>query len=242
MNIIKLNAINSTNDYLKALIVAQKLENFTAVVAEHQTKGKGQMGAVWSVEPGKNLTFSVLVKDAVPEINTIFNLNVAVALSVAKTLEYFNIPNVKVKWPNDILTGNKKIAGILIENNIGSNGGIHSVVGIGLNVNQSNFNGLPKATSMAVEVGEEFDKEQVLHKILEYLKAYVMAMQSNTTELLWDEYHLKLYKKNIPMTFEKDNSKFMGIIKGVSRTGQLQVQLEDDSVVEYAVKEVQLLY
>lgn len=242
MNIIKLNAIPSTNDYLKELLHLQLLENFTIVVAEYQTKGKGQMGATWSVEPGKNLTFSVLVKGAVKEINVVFNLNVAVALSVAKTLECFNMPNIKIKWPNDILAGNKKVAGILIENNIGSNGDIHSVVGVGLNVNQSNFDGLPKATSMAVEVGKEFNKEKVLHKITEYLKEYVIAMQSNTTELLWDEYHSKLYKKNIPMTFEKNNSKFMGIIKGVSRTGQLQVQLEDDSVVEYVVKEVQLLY
>lgn len=150
MNIIKLSAINSTNDYLKKLSAGQYLENFTVVVAEHQTAGKGQMGAKWSVVPGKNLTFSVLIKDLLLEINEIFNLNAAVAISITETLESFNIPDICIKWPNDILAGNKKIGGVLIENSIKNNGEIFSIVGIGLNINQLDFENLPKASSLAV--------------------------------------------------------------------------------------------
>ena len=120
MSIIKLNAIDSTNDFLKVLSRNQSVDNFTTVVAQKQTNGKGQMGAVWQSEEGKNLIMSVLVKDVLQNVDEIFHLNVAVALSVIQVLEVFNIPNLSVKWPNDIMSDPKKICGILIENSIKS--------------------------------------------------------------------------------------------------------------------------
>lgn len=242
MNIIKLNAINSTNDYLKSLTTAQFVENFTIVVTENQTKGKGQMGAKWNVEPGKNLTFSVLIKDLLLEINEIFNLNAAVAVSVIEGLESLNISNLSIKWPNDILAGNKKIGGILIENSIKNNGEIFSVVGIGLNVNQKDFDELPKASSLSLITGTEHDKGAVMTGIVENLQRNVAAILNKNTDLIWHKYHSKLYKIGIPMPFEKENQKFMGIIKGVSKSGMLEVQLADDSIVNFSIKEVQLLY
>ncbi|MES2486241.1 MAG: biotin--[acetyl-CoA-carboxylase] ligase [Bacteroidota bacterium] len=241
MNIIKLNAINSTNDYLKQLALEQVVENFTLVVAEHQTAGRGQMGAKWSVEAGKNLTFSLLVKNVLPGINSIFNLNVAVAVSIAQALKQFEIPQLSIKWPNDILAGNKKLGGILIENTIKPGGEISSVIGIGINVNQIDFGGLPKASSMAVVAGYPFDKEAVMLAIAQLLRFNIKAVINNA-QSLWDAYHEVLYKKNVPMTFEKDGHKFMGIIKGVTHAGQLQVLLEDDTVAEYGLKEIALLY
>jgi BirA family biotin operon repressor/biotin-[acetyl-CoA-carboxylase] ligase len=114
MSIIKLNAIDSTNDFLKVLSRNQSVDNFTTVVAQKQTNGKGQMGAVWQSEDGKNLIMSVLVKDVLQNVDEIFHLNIAVALSVIQVLEVFNIPNLSVKWPNDIMSDQKKICGILI--------------------------------------------------------------------------------------------------------------------------------
>jgi BirA family biotin operon repressor/biotin-[acetyl-CoA-carboxylase] ligase len=242
MNIIKLSAINSTNDYLKGLSATMYVENFTIAVAESQTAGRGQMGAKWNAEPGKNLTFSVLIKDLLLEINEIFNLNAAVAVSIATALEGFALPDICIKWPNDILAGNKKIGGILIENSIKNNGEIFSVVGIGLNVNQKDFTGLPKASSMAMVTGREYDKEAVMTAIAENLKRSVSRILNNDTAALWDSYHKKLYKKGIPMPFEKDGSRFMGIIQGVSGTGALEVLLEDETVAQFGIKEVQLLY
>lgn len=242
MNIIKLSAINSTNDYLKELSATQHVENFTIAVAEHQTQGRGQMGTQWETQQGKNLTFSVLVKDLLLEINAIFYLNAAVAVSIIAALEKFNIPGLAIKWPNDILAGNKKLGGILIENNIRSNGEIHSVVGIGINVNQTEFEGLPKATSLAIVASKEFDKNEVMIAIVENLKRNLSRLLHKDTDAIWDKYLLKLYKKNIPMPFEKEGMRFMGIIKGVSKNGSLEVQLEDDSITYYKVKEIQLLY
>lgn len=241
MNIIKLSAINSTNDYLKQLVVNTNPENFTVVVAEHQTQGRGQMGAEWKVESGKNLTFSVLLKQDTFNVSDIFTLNVAVALSVADAVSFFGIPAISVKWPNDILAGNKKMGGILIENSLKSDGSFYAVIGIGLNVNQADFTELPKATSMFAEVQEEFDKDMVFHQMLERLKDSVLAMSVNA-QTLWDNYHERLFKKGLPMPFEKDGTRFMGIIQNVTENGRLQVLLEDDTVAEYGIKEVQLLY
>src|SRR5690606_24980837 len=131
------------------------------------------MGSKWDVQPGKNLTFSVLVKDLLLGINEIFNLNAAVAVSIIEALEENNVKELAIKWPNDILAGNKKIGGVLIENSIKNNGEIFSVVGIGLNVNQTDFEGLPKASSVAVVTGYEQDKTTLLRGIVENLKRNV---------------------------------------------------------------------
>lgn len=242
MNIIKLSAINSTNDYLKQLSSRQYVENFTVVSAESQTAGRGQMGAKWDAEPGKNLTFSVLVKDLLLDIHEIFMLNAAVAISVINALENLAIPDLSIKWPNDILAGNKKIGGILIENSIKTGGEIFSVIGIGLNINQKTFDGLTKASSLGLITGREHDKEVIMTAIVENIRRTTAALLNKDTEVIWQKYHAKLYKRDIPMPFEKEGYKFMGIIREVSRNGSLKVQLEDDSIAEYGIKEVQLLY
>lgn len=242
MNIIKLSAINSTNDYLKGLSAISHVENFTIAVAEAQTGGRGQMGSAWAAQPGKNLTFSVLVKDLLLDINEIFNLNAAVAVSIAEALETFRVPGLAIKWPNDILAGNKKIGGILIENSIRNDGEIFSIIGIGININQTEFSELPRASSMALASGREFDKYEVLTAIAGNLKRNVSRILNKDTATVWDNYHKRLYKKGMPMPFERHGQKFMGIIAGVSKNGHLQVQLNDESVAEYTIKEVQLLY
>ncbi|KGO86594.1 biotin--acetyl-CoA-carboxylase ligase [Flavobacterium rivuli WB 3.3-2 = DSM 21788] len=242
MNIIKLSATNSTNDYLKQLTATQHVDNFTIVVTENQMEGKGQMGAKWNAEPGKNLTFSILVRDLLPDVTGIFNLNVAVAVSIAQALEQLSIPALKIKWPNDILAGNKKIGGILIENSFKTGGEIFSVIGIGLNVNQKNFDGLPKASSLCVAAGRDFNKDEVMVAVVTKLQHNIARLMNNDTAYLWQGYIDRLYKIGVPMPFESGANKFMGIIRGVTPTGQLEVLLENDTTAHYAIKEVQLLY
>ena len=242
MKLIKLDAIDSTNEFLKGISSKEALENFTVVTAENQTKGKGQMGAVWNSEVGKNLIMSVLVKDFLLEINEVFNLNIAVSLAVITALKKNNIPDLSIKWPNDILSANKKIGGILIENIIKSDGTILSIVGLGLNVNQTNFEGLPKASSLAVVTGKEFDKEKLLLEIIAHLEMNVAASKLNPASLRQQFVDL-LYKKGVPMPFANSkDEKFMGMIQGISTIGKLQVLLEDDSVAEFDIKEIQMLY
>ena len=242
MKLIKLDAIDSTNEFLKGLSNNQLVENFTVVTAENQTKGKGQMGSLWVSEPSKNLIMSILVTDFLQDSNRIFDINIVASVSIIQALETFNIPELSIKWPNDIMSYNKKIGGILIENSIKSDGNINSIVGLGLNVNQTNFEHLPKASALAVICNATFDKQEILLKIIEKLKQNIRSWNQNK-DFMWADYTIKLFKKGIPMPFSDQNQQhFMGIIQGVSSTGKLEILLEDDSIADYDIKEIQMLY
>jgi BirA family transcriptional regulator, biotin operon repressor / biotin---[acetyl-CoA-carboxylase] ligase len=243
MSIIKLNAIDSTNDFLKELSKNQSLENFTTVVANSQTKGRGQMGTQWVSEDGNNLIMSVLVKDLAIFVDDVFVLNCMVSVAVVQALGQFEVPNLSIKWPNDIMSDSKKIAGILIENSIKPDSSFYSVVGIGLNVNQKQFIDLPNASSMSLQTKRDFDLEDVLEKVLFQLNVYYDFVISGKVDELWDLYHHYLFKKNVPVVFEDvDEKRFMGIINQVNRQGKLEVFLEDDSVQSYTIKEIKMIY
>jgi BirA family biotin operon repressor/biotin-[acetyl-CoA-carboxylase] ligase len=242
MKVIKLDAIDSTNEFLKGLSNKQEVQNFTVITAENQLKGKGQMGAKWDSESGKNLIMSVLIKDFLFDNEVVFNLNVVVSLAVIRVLKKYNIPELSVKWPNDIMSANKKIGGILIENSIKGTGAITSIVGLGLNVNQVQFENLPRASSLALICNSFFDKEEILLGIVAEMEKMI-ADYDATASNLWEEYTNELFKIGSPTAFSDENEiNFMGIIKGVSSIGKLQILLEDDSICEYNLKEVQMLY
>lgn len=242
MRLIKLNAIDSTNDFLKGLSNNQLVENLTVVTAENQTKGKGQMGSVWNSEPSKNLIMSVLINEFVTDINRIFDMNIVFSVSIIEVLEDLRIPELSIKWPNDILSYTNKIGGILIENSIKSDGTINSILGLGLNVNQINFENLPKASSLAVICNTVFDKEEILLKIIKKLEHNIQTWTENS-DLIWSKYTHKLFKRGVPMPFQdQNNQNFMGIIQGVSPTGKLQILLSNDSVAEFGIKEIRMLY
>ena len=243
MNIIKLDAIDSTNDYLKELSRTNTLDNFTVVTTDNQTKGKGQMGSVWKSEIGKNLTMSILIKDVLLNVNQIFDLNIAISLSVIEVLKEYSIPKLTIKWPNDIMSDNKKIGGILIENSFKTDNRIESVIGIGLNVNQKEFLNLPKASSLSLISNLEYDLDELISKIYLQIKRNYENLIANKTEFLWENYHQNLFKKGVPMPFEAENgTKFMGIIQGVTKEGKLEILLEDDSLKTFGIKEITILY
>ena len=163
------------------------------------------------------------------------------SIALVKVLEKYQLPQLHIKWPNDILSENKKICGILIENTIKSDGRIHCIIGIGLNVNQMVFQNLPKASSMVILKNMVFDKEVLLNEILKSLKHHYNQLENPT--LLWKKYHTYLYKKGIPVAFENTSKEqFMGIIQGVSTFGKLMVLLENDTIHEYDIKEIKMLY
>ena len=243
MNLIKLDAIDSTNEFLKGLSNDISTQNFTIVTAETQTNGKGQMGSKWLSESGKNLTFSILIKNIISNINQIFDLNVAVTLSIIDALERLNIPEIYIKWPNDIMSGNKKIAGILIENIKKSDNSIYSIIGLGLNVNQTNFNNLPNASSLKKIMNHDFNKDIIFNKIIESIKKNIFELENNNQNQLWGLYNGKLFKKGIIMAFEnKNQEKFMGIIQNVTQTGKLQLLIENEIIKEFEIKEIVMLY
>ena len=242
MDIIKLSAINSTNDYLKELIAKQVVTNFTVVTSKSQINGKGQMGSVWLSEAGKNLTFSILIKDLIVGVKQLYTLNIVVSLAIISVLEKYKIPSVSIKWPNDIMSGNHKIGGILIENSFKSDGEVFSIIGIGLNINQINFEQLPNASSLKLKTGLDYDLEDLLEKFCVSIRQYVLKITSEA-DSIWNLYHQKLFKIGIPMVFEnKKGEKFMGIIQHVSTEGLLNVLFENYTIVQFGIKEVKLLY
>jgi BirA family biotin operon repressor/biotin-[acetyl-CoA-carboxylase] ligase len=242
MKLIKLDATDSTNSFLKGLTQKQNLDSYTVVSAKMQTNGKGQMGSSWVSEEGKNLISSILINNTVTNITAIFNLNITVAVSLLQALHDLNVTHLSIKWPNDIMAGNQKIAGILIENLIKENGEIKSIVGIGLNVNQTDFENLPKASSLKNRMNQDFDIDSILENIVQKIEENVARLQNNETDFFWKTYENHLFKKGKPTLFEANQEQFMGIIQGVTRNGMLTIQLEDDSIKEFGVKEIVMIY
>lgn len=243
MHIIKLSAIDSTNSYLKQLISNQFVENYTVVLTQNQTNGKGQMGSKWESQAGKNLTMSVLIKDSLLSIGEIFSLNCLISIAVLEVLKTKGSLDLSVKWPNDIMSGNYKIGGILIENNIKSDGEIQSVVGIGINVNQTNFTDLPKASSLKNSTGQHFELHNLVVEIVERIKFHTAKLRNGNIAEIWNLYHKHLFKLGVPMPFELPSGKrFMGIIQKVTKEGRLELLLDDDKVLTFGVKEVLMLY
>ena len=242
MQIIKPNVTDSTNNYLKQLLMDTALEDFCVVVTNHQTNGKGQMGAEWVSERGKNLTISILKKQPSIILPRRFLLSILVSLSIVKTLEGYSVPKLAIKWPNDILSDHLKISGILIENLIKSNKIDFSVIGIGLNVNQELFKGLSKVSSLKSILGKPVDKDELLHKLLKNLQMYFKLHAEKGEGILNAEYKSYLFRKDKPSTFKlPDHSLFTGIIRGVTASGKLRVQMEDETK-EFDLKELKLLY
>jgi BirA family biotin operon repressor/biotin-[acetyl-CoA-carboxylase] ligase len=240
MKLIKLNAIDSTNSFLKDLERSNEAENFTVVIAKQQTNGKGQMGAKWEVENDKNLTFSILCLDYLKYLDAIFDLNVLVSVAVFEVLFELNIPKLAIKWPNDIMADNKKIGGILIENSFKSVTNVNSIIGIGINVNQENFDGLQNASSIVNVIRKEINVEQLGIDIANRIELFT---KENQSDFYWKTYQENLFKKGLPMVFETpDSKKLMGIIEEVTTDGKLKVLHENNLVKLYATKEIKMIY
>jgi len=243
MYIIKLDAIDSTNSYLRQLSVSEALEDYTVVIAKHQTKGRGQMGAIWNSQASKNLTVSVFKKVSFLNLDCHFFISAVVSLSILEALKKFHIKNLKVKWPNDILAENKKIGGILIENIIKQNKLNATIMGFGINVNQTEFDGLPQASSLHLISGRIYVLEEVLHAILKKLEHYFKLLEQKQYDTLKVAYEKHLFRKDKPSTFKDNKGQlFSGYIKGISNLGKLQILVEDNIVKEFDFKEVTLLY
>lgn len=241
--IIKLDATDSTNLYLKDILRAKDVMDNTVVVAKNQLKGRGQMGSSWETEGGKNLTFSILKKFDALHATHQFNLNICVSLAICDVLKELSIPNVSVKWPNDIMSGSQKICGILIENIMKGQWVQHSIIGIGLNVNQTSFENLDKAGSLASVTGRLFDLDALLDRILAQLEHYFQGIEAKTVTQLLPSYERLLFRKDKPSTFtDAHGEMFMGFIRKISSSGKLVLELEDQIFKEYDLKEVSLLY
>ncbi|HSP11112.1 MAG TPA: biotin--[acetyl-CoA-carboxylase] ligase [Salegentibacter sp.] len=243
MRIIKVNATDSTNDFARDLYRGKSDFEPTCVWAEDQTRGRGQRGSGWMSNPGQNLTFSILYPKIEVEVNRQFLLSAAVSVAVVNALERFNIPNLKVKWPNDIMSGNFKIGGILIENILKNNQMSASVIGIGLNINQVKFSDLPQAASMKMLTGITYDLEEVLATIMASIEKTLSSISISNQSQILELYAEKMFRKDVVSTFQyPDNSYLTGIIRGVTTAGRLNVEIENSVFKTFDLKELKLMY
>jgi len=240
MKIVKLNAIDSTNSYLKNLVRQTNIENGTVVIAEFQTEGRGQNDNKWISDKGKNLTFSVLVKFEGLRVEEQFYLNYVVSIALYNVLKNYIPEKLTVKWPNDIMSGNQKVCGILIESTINKSNVKNAIIGVGLNVNQDVFpDNVVKATSLKRILNTFIDKDELLEKILIEIQYQLISIKKQEFKKIKKEYEAILYKMEVPSMFVDSNeSQFLGKIIGTSSIGNLRVELENETVKEFGVKEI----
>lgn len=210
------------------------------VVAEAQTEGRGQRGNSWASESGKNLTFSVVLKPTFLPAANQFLLSEIVSLAITDMLSRYGI-DAKIKWPNDIYADGRKIAGILIENDLKGSVMYRTIAGIGINVNQTVFDpALPNPTSMKLITGEDCDRIEVLDGFAEaFFKRYA-ALEKGYVNGIERDYHTRLYRVGEPASYLlPDCTSFTGVIMHVQQSGELVMQLADGTVRRFLFKEVE---
>ena len=231
MKIIKLNATDSTNSYLKRLLAKDILDDLTVVVSKHQTKGKGRNGNVWVNEASLNLAFSIYKKFSNLGIKDKFMLNVISSISVFQLLKENNLEKLKIKWPNDIMTAKGKISGILIENSFKGKLINYSIIGVGINVNQKKFKDLPNATSLFIETGLEFSLDSLASRLAEIFHRNFLLFDKNDNDL-FEFYNNNLFLKNVYSNFTGlDNKKFSGKIVCVNKRGELKIMKTNKKII-----------
>ena len=204
--IIKINAIDSSNNEIKRLYHKKSHINGLVLWANNQTDGRGQGNKKWLSEPNKNLTFSIFLSGENLSFSSHLCLNLITSLSVKKLLAWHGINNIFIKWPNDILSVNKKISGILIENLYKGKKLIGSVIGLGINVNQINFQENLNASSMKIITGNNFTLRKVLHNFLDIFSHDLDIYKD--FDLLKRDFNKSFFQKNVLIEYE-----FNGVIK-----------------------------
>ncbi|MDR0427924.1 MAG: biotin--[acetyl-CoA-carboxylase] ligase [Dysgonamonadaceae bacterium] len=238
MNIIRLEQTLSTNLFLKELSEKQTPEEGTLVLAENQTAGRGQSGNEWESEPNKNITCSILFYPSFLDVARNFLLSKAVALGIKETLDAY-MDCVSIKWPNDIYFEDKKIAGILIENNIIGKKLSQSIVGIGLNVNQDVFSGkAPNPVSMKQILDVAVDKEILLRELSDKINGRYEQLKSGEYESINEEYRKSLYRSEGFYPYQDKDGQFEAEIVRVADDGLLCLITPDGENRQYYFKEV----
>jgi len=233
-NVIKLDAIASTNEYAQKLLINHdKIAEGTVIWAADQQLGRGQRGNSWESQPGKNLTFSVILYPKFLKVEEQIMISKSVSLGICDFVNSLLPANmtekeyVKIKWPNDIYVSDKKICGILIENSINSNQIASSIVGIGLNINQVQFSTeLPNPTSLKLETGNDHNLEQCLSDLCSHIENRYLKTRLGNTEEINSHYLENLYKFGEWYNYIIGNKQVTAKINGVSKSGKLVLEKE----------------
>lgn len=235
-NLVYLPECHSTNTLALELSQRSSAVEGTIIITDNQTNGRGQRGNEWFSEPNKNLTFSLIVKPIFLKPIDQFNLTIAISLALCDFLTQRIPGKVKIKWPNDILIHDKKLCGILIENSLAGDTIQFSVVGIGLNVNQTLFS-LASASSMKMQTNEDYALPDELSSLLEFLEQRYLQLRSGKIIELKADYLNSLYGRGELRKFADEEGEWWGLIDGVNQHGKLLI-LKQGDIKSYDLKEI----
>ena len=242
--------IDSTNvALLQAIEQDTALPEGTVFVTDHQTAGKGQGNNRWHSTPGANLTLSLLLRPDHLSVDRLFALtqvaSIALHEAVNPHLPVHLQSQLRIKWPNDLYAGSKKLAGILIQNGLRGSSVQWSVIGIGLNVNEDRFPADlgTKATSLRILLGREVDRSEILEELFTSFQKWNTLLEGDRYDDLGLAYHQQLYQRGQQVSFMdlKDQQSFTAVVRGVNRQGHLEVILKDGSISRYELRSLRWL-
>ena len=228
----------STNDDARD----EKYHEGDVVWADYQTAGRGQRGHEWHSRKGENLTFSVVLEPTFVPIAEQFSVSEVVALSLVDTLSEYGI-GARIKWTNDIYVGDRKLVGILIEHSLSSTTLRRTIVGIGINVNQTEFDpSIPNPVSMAQLLGKELNAEEILQCFLKHLQRNYESLREGGATVLHERYNALLYRKNEYHIYAlPSGEKFSAKILGTAPNGALRLEDTESKTKDYLFKEVEFI-
>jgi BirA family biotin operon repressor/biotin-[acetyl-CoA-carboxylase] ligase len=236
--LIHLASVGSTNLHASDLLSGKQISGPTVILADFQTEGKGQGSNLWESGPSLNLLFSVVIFPEKIKAKEQFYISKIAAISIREMLSE-HIPHVRIKWPNDILVKKQKISGILIENTLKSDEISTSVIGIGINVNQSEFT-VP-ATSLKNESGKESDRITLLKVFLDKFHYWFEILLSREFAQIDLEYFKNLYGFQEWLRFSWGGVEFEAYVEGVETDGYLVLKARDGKIFKFGFREVDFL-
>ncbi|WP_240671047.1 biotin--[acetyl-CoA-carboxylase] ligase [Lacibacter luteus] len=231
-NWIELDAVDSTNNYAMGLIHAGTAQHGTAVLAHHQTKGKGQRGKVWETEPGANLSFSIVVKPDLL-IAQAFQLLATVAVTVRNELENYVGDEACIKWPNDLYWRDRKTGGILIENVLRGKQWQWAIIGIGINVNQIGFGNLKNPVSIKQITGRQTNVTALAKQIHAAILHALQQLNEMGFDAFFQHYNQHLFRKQQTVRLKKERRIFSTHINGVNLQGQLSTGVDAEECFSF---------
>lgn len=242
-NAIHLNSVDSTNSYATELLRQIAPSDGTLVYTFEQINGRGQRGNSWLGEANKNVALSLILQPTFLHANEQFWLTKIASLAtsdvLAETLLTKGIDaHISIKWPNDIYVDDRKISGILIENNLRENNIQNTIIGVGININQTEFPAGIQATSLKKIAGTEFDKQVLLERWCEFMEARYLQLKTNKKQIINSAYLHRMYQLGQWKQYSERGTTFEGKIKGVSTEGKLQLEYRDGAIREFDLKEI----
>ncbi len=243
-SILKLDAVDSTNTYASTLLKNQNVPEGLVIQAIEQTAGRGQLGTIWHSTKGESLTFSAILAPSFMAVDQQFYLSMAISLGIYEYMAEKGIVNCSIKWPNDIYIRQNKVCGILIENSIlgGTKRLKNSIVGIGINLNQSIDELLPTASSIKAITGTTYHADDELKLLCGWLNMYYLDIQQRKLSKIKKSYLDKLWGHKEYVSIRKDGKEIKIHVMDVEDSGRLVIEDEDKNEMRVSFKEIEWMF